>query len=290
MRRHAFKTRLDPARTGDERDAMTEQPLPPSSGAALPVRATILDSLRFVLRRLPQLLLYGWPFILLLAGVGTAQDLLRADQAAALPVVLIQAGFAIVWHRYVFFGTGGVYRWPDDMAEQPRPPVKRLAQQFVLLLLLYALIPVIFFLSGVGGYFVLINAGWVPVIVVSLILALILLILLVRFSLVFPGVAYGDEGTGFRKSWGQASGHQIRMLLIYLAILVPLTLVEGTASWLTDVITGRPPRLTPALIGNFTAAVLILTGMAVLITAGSRIYERVVLRRAPLSSTEAAAI
>lgn len=150
---------------------------------------------------LSQALIFPIIVLLLLDFAETVESLNGKRWFLAIPVIIINTTFAITVHRIVLLGSSsvtkwGLYKW-----------TKR-ETYFLIHLLLLALFCGLLYLTS----FIHPAAGMLIGILGSV-------LMLIRFSLVFPATAI-DKGLTFTTSWTLTKNH--KLLMLYIIIIVPM--------------------------------------------------------------------
>jgi hypothetical protein len=208
---------------GEPRPTMTSPPL-----SAIAVRSLVRESYRFVFGHLRLLLRLGWVWLLLAWLLGAALEwLMNAESGrnlAELVALPLLVAFAVAWHRAsLISGHAG----KGEVAGFGRREFRYLGMLLGLLaiLLLFLIFGgVLYLLASSGSAQAAATGPTMRWLIGGLLLAG--LFFGVRFILVFPAIAVGDQEISLKRSWQLTRGNGSRLFLAFLATCLPLMLLK----------------------------------------------------------------
>jgi hypothetical protein len=174
----------------------------------------------------------------------------------------------VAWHRFVLLGP--VEGQPKFIYAPERRHLRFLGNTLLVVLIVFAgvvilSVPMFLFLAVLGTLFQT-SSGIVSV-VAGLLIMVIYVGLLTRFSFVFPAISV-DEKYGLRNAWKQSRGQEIRLIAGFFLSFLPSLVISLIINWriFGQLLTGEEVQIVGASVWFSVAmyAIGVLNGLVVI--------------------------
>ncbi len=201
--------------------------------------------------------------------VDSGAPIASPDQATQMPGakvwLLLVIGFLVqvfttsllyvVWLRLALLGPAG--GWPRFFYPVDRRHVRFFGTALLVVAIVFSSVLLIGFVAGL----------LLPQSIAMAIVVIAYLVLLVKFSFIFPAIAV-DETYGLRNAWQQSTGQEHRLVAGFFLCLLPALLLSLMVNWdvFSQLMADQPVQASPApfWVDAFLTLFGILNGLAVI--------------------------